>query len=92
MLSRIKKVAVLVCGILLLSSCHSVTYSDLGINIRKVVEKDVDGDVTVSYQKYDPETGCYYEAEKRDDGKWYFTEEGSELQERQCVHNLTQGS
>lgn len=77
---------------MVLTSCQTIKYKDLDINVRKVEQVDSNGDVSIFYQKYDAETGCYYEAEMREDGKYYLTEKSVELQQRRCLHELTEDS
>ena len=62
-----------------LSTCSSYQLkpSDVGIpGIRKVDQYDNGQYVKTFYQKQDPDTGGWFEAEKGDDGKWRFTTKG----------------
>jgi hypothetical protein len=62
-----------------LNSCESVRYVDTETyGIRKVIRGEGE-DTSISYEKFDKETARFYEAEKRQDGKWEFTEHGKYL-------------
>ncbi len=63
----------------LLISCESVRYVDTETyGIRKVIRGQGE-DTRISYEKFDKETGRYYEAEKKQNGNWEFTEHGQKM-------------
>ena len=62
-----------------LISCESVRYVDTETyGIRKVIRGEGE-DTIISYEKFDKETARFYEAEKRQDGNWEFTEHGKNM-------------
>ncbi len=62
-----------------LISCESVRYVDTETyGIRKVIRGEGE-DTSISYEKFDKETARFYEAEKRQDGNWEFTEHGKNM-------------
>jgi hypothetical protein len=58
-------------------SSYQLKHSDVGLpGIRKVDQYDNGQYLKTFYQKQDPDTGAWFEAEKGDDGKWRLTTKG----------------
>jgi predicted small secreted protein len=63
----------------ILSACNTyqLKHSDIGVTgIRKIDQYDNGRYVKTFYEKQDPETGAWFEAERADGGNWRFTTKG----------------
>jgi len=75
--SIIPALALLLISTAFLFSCITYSYSTLDVpGVRKVDKYSGDELLATFYQKHDPKTGAWYEAEKNDAGEWVFTAEG----------------
>ncbi len=63
--------------VLSLVACGQKIYTDTGVEgIRRVEKVRMGKENILYYQKYDYQTGKYFEAEQNAQGEWVYTEEG----------------
>lgn len=68
--------------ILPLASCSEKIYTETGVEgIRQVEKVRQDKENVVYFQKYDPQTGKYFEAWQNSQGEWVYTDEGQFLRD-----------
>ena len=77
------KILILLAVAMLMASCVTSQYSEIGIpGVRQVDQYDDDQPIGTSHQKFCPEAKGWFDAEPDGNGEWQFTAKGQRDRQR----------